>query len=42
MAHITELAHRKGALVLWDLSHAAGAVPVELDRCDVDFAIGCT
>jgi len=42
MAHITELVHRKGALVLWDLSHAAGAVPVELDRCDVDFAIGCT
>jgi kynureninase len=42
MAHITELAHRKGALVLWDLSHSAGAVPVELDKCDVDFAIGCT
>ena len=42
MARITELAHRKGALVLWDLSHAAGAVPIELDRCDVDFAIGCT
>ena len=42
MQHITELAHRKGALVLWDLSHAAGAVPVELDQCDVDFAIGCT
>ncbi len=40
--HITELAHRKGALVLWDLSHAAGAVPVELDQCNVDFAIGCT
>jgi kynureninase len=42
MAHITELAHRKGALVLWDLSHSAGAVPIELDQCDVDFAIGCT
>ncbi|HJR81157.1 MAG TPA: kynureninase [Anaerolineales bacterium] len=42
MAHITELAHRKGALVLWDLSHSAGAVPIELDRCNVDFAIGCT
>ncbi len=42
MARITELAHRKGALVLWDLSHAAGAVPVELDQCNVDFAIGCT
>ena len=42
MAHITQLAHRKGALVLWDLSHSAGAVPIELDTCDVDFAIGCT
>jgi kynureninase len=42
MAYITELAHRKGALVLWDLSHSAGAVPIELDRCNVDFAIGCT
>ena len=42
MAHITELAHRKGALVLWDLSHSAGAVPVELDKSNVDFAIGCT
>jgi kynureninase len=42
MAHITGLAHRKGALVLWDLSHSAGAVPIELDKCDVDFAIGCT
>ncbi|HET9590185.1 MAG TPA: kynureninase [Anaerolineales bacterium] len=42
MAHMTELAHRKGALVLWDLSHSVGAVPIELDKCDVDFAIGCT
>jgi kynureninase len=42
MAQITELAHRKGALVLWDLSHSVGAVPIELDKCDVDFAIGCT
>jgi kynureninase len=42
MAYITELAHRNGALVLWDLSHSAGAVPVELDRCTADLAIGCT
>ena len=42
MAHITELAHRKGALILWDLSHSVGAVPIELDEYDVDFAIGCT
>jgi kynureninase len=42
MAAISELAHKKGALVLWDLSHSAGAVPIELDACNVDFAIGCT
>lgn len=42
MAQVTELAHRKGALVLWDLSHSAGAVPIELDKCSVDLAIGCT
>jgi kynureninase len=42
MAAVTELAHRKGALVLWDLSHSAGAVPIELDACHADFAIGCT
>ncbi len=42
MRHVTALAHRKGALVLWDLSHSAGALPVELDKCDVDFAVGCT
>ncbi len=42
MRHLTQLAHQRGALVLWDLSHSAGAVPVELDECDVDFAIGCT
>lgn len=42
MARITELAHRKGARVLWDLSHSAGVVPIQLDQCNVDFAIGCT
>src|SRR5215216_851393 len=42
MALLTRLAHSKGALVLWDLSHSAGAVPIELDKSDVDFAIGCT
>ena len=39
---ITEYAHKKGALVLWDLSHAVGAVPVELDAWGADFAAGCT
>ena len=42
MQHITDLAHRNGALVVWDLSHSAGAVPVELDQRDADFAVGCT
>ena len=39
---ITEHAHKNGALVLWDLSHAAGAVPVELNKTNADLAIGCT
>lgn len=42
MQRITDLAHSKGALVLWDLSHSAGSVPVDLDDCYADLAIGCT
>jgi kynureninase len=42
MQKITEMAHRKGALVLWDLSHSVGALPIALDNCNADFAIGCT
>ncbi|GAB3299649.1 kynureninase [Parasphingorhabdus pacifica] len=39
---ITEIAHRDGALVLWDLCHSAGSVPVRLDAWNADFAVGCT
>jgi len=39
---ITKRAHEVGAMVLWDLGHSAGAVPIELDDWGVDFAVGCT
>jgi len=42
MARITGLVKQSGALVLWDLCHSAGAVPVRLDDCGADMAIGCT
>jgi kynureninase len=42
MAAITRIAHRHGAIIIWDLSHSIGAVPVALDTSDADFAVGCT
>lgn len=41
MKAITKAAHDKGALVIWDLAHSAGAVLVDLSAADADFAVGC-
>ena len=41
MARITERAHAAGVLVIWDLSHSAGAMRVDLGAADADLAVGC-
>lgn len=42
MQRVNELAHQNGSLLIWDLSHAAGAVPVSLNDTKADMAVGCT
>ncbi len=42
MAALTRHAHQNGALIVWDLAHSAGAVPVDLNGAEADFAVGCT
>ena len=39
---ITSVAHEKGALVIFDISHSVGVMPLNLHNCGVDFAVGCT
>ena len=41
MASVTAAAHGAGILTVWDLAHSAGAVPVDLNAAQADFAVGC-
>jgi kynureninase len=42
MAAVNRTVHDRDGLVVWDLCHSAGAIPVELDAAGTDFAVGCT
>jgi len=41
LREVSKAAHKHGALVLWDLSHSCGAMPIDLNGANVDFAVGC-
>ena len=42
MKAITERVHAAGAVMIWDLAHSAGAVPVDMEGVQAEFAVGCT
>eukprot|EP00913_Durusdinium_trenchii_P004219 g3911.t1 len=42
MAAVTHRAHSAGSVMIWDLAHSAGAVPLSLAECNAEFAVGCT
>ncbi|OIQ31311.1 MAG: kynureninase [Alphaproteobacteria bacterium MedPE-SWcel] len=42
MGELTAKAHRAGAVMIWDLAHSAGAVPVDVTACNAEFAVGCS
>ena len=41
MGRVSEVAHGAGALIVWDLSHSAGAIELDLDKSGCDLAVGC-
>ena len=41
MAALSRLAHERGALTVWDLSHSAGVMPLDVSGAGADFAVGC-
>lgn len=42
LAEVTEQVHAAGALVVWDLAHSVGALPIDLTGAEADLAVGCT
>ena len=41
MAYLTDLCHKHGVLIIWDLSHSVGSIEVDLNQANADFAVGC-